>query len=250
MNRVRRRFAALPIATVVLIAVVALGATLRTAHAQEATATAAATAPGVLEEEPSTLACAAVGNAAPTAEPPAETAVTFAIVSEESEARYRSQEELAGQGANEAVGATSAFIGDILFDAAGMPLACTRFDVDLRTLVSDELRRDNYLYTNTLETQRYPLATFVLTEVEGLAEPLADGEETTFTLIGNLTVHGVTKLVAWEATVTLDGDTLEGRAATEFDMPDFNITPPVVGSVVSLDETVKLEVDITAERAS
>jgi len=250
MNRVRRRYVALPIAAGILIAVVVFGASLRTALAQDGTATATATAPGVLEGEPSTLACAAVGNAAPTAEPTAETAATFTIVSEESEARYRAQEELAGQGANEAVGATSAFIGSILFDADAMPLACTRFDVDLRTLVSDESRRDNYLYTNTLETQQYPLATFVLTDVEGLDGPLADGEETTFTLIGNLTVHGVTKLVAWEATVTLDGDTLDGRAATEFDMPDFDIAPPVIGPVVSLDETVRLEVDIAAERAA
>lgn len=248
MNRVRRRHAALPIAAGILIALVVLGASLRTALAQEAAVTG--TAPGVLEDEPSTLACAAVGNAAPNGEPTSETAATFTIVSEESEARYRSQEELAGQGTNEAVGTTSAFIGRILFDADGMPLPCTRFDVDLRTLVSDESRRDNYLYTNTLETQQYPLATFVLTEVEGLDGPLADGDETTFTLIGNLTIHGVTKLVAWETTVTLDGDTLDGTAATEFDMPDFNITPPVIGPVVSLDETVKLEVDLAAERAA
>ena len=248
MNRIRRRSAAPSIAAVVLIAVVALGATLRSTAAQDDTT--ATTAPGVLDDEPSTLACAAVGNAAPTAAPTAETAATFAIVGEESEARYRSQEELAGRGANEAVGATSAFIGSILFDADGMPLACSRFDDDLRTLVSDESRGDNFLYTNTLETQTYPLATFVLTEVEGLGEPLAEDEETTFTLIGNLTVHGVTKLVAWEATATLDGDTLEGNAATEFDMPDFNITPPVIGPVVSLDDTVKLEVDLTAERAA
>lgn len=226
----------------------------RSATAQEATPTATITEAGVLETTPSTLACAAVGNApAPTAAASEATetpATTLTIVSEESEARYRSQEELAGQGANEAVGKTNAMIGQILFDAAGMPLACSRFDVDLRTLTSDEARRDNYLYNNTLETQQYPLATFVLTEVQGLTAPLADGEETTFFLIGNLTVHGVTKLVAWEATVTLDDDTLKGSASTTFDMPDFNIEPPVIGPVVSLDETVKLEVDITAERVA
>ncbi len=225
----------------------------RSVAAQEATP-APVTEAGVLEAEPSTLACAAVGNApAPTAtatEASETSATTFAIVGEDSEARYRAQEELAGRGATEAVGSTSAMIGQILFDGAGMPLACSRFDVDLRTLTSDEARGDNYLYSNTLETEQYPLATFVLTEVQGLTEPLADGEERTFFLIGNLTVHGVTKLVAWEATATLDGETLKGSAATTFDMPDFNIEPPVIGPVVSLDETVKLEVDINAERVA
>ena len=240
--------AALVLAFVVAGGGISLG---RLAAAQEVTPTAQPTIePGVVEVEPSMLACAAVGNApAPTAAASEAPAATFSIVSEDSEARYRAQEELAGRGATEAVGKTNAFIGQILFDDSGLPLACSRFDVDLRTLQSDEARRDNYLYENTLETQQYPLATFVLTEVQGLDEPLSDDDQTTFTLIGNLTVHGVTRLVAWEATATLDGDTLEGSAATEFEMPDFDIEPPVVGPVLSLDETVKLEVDITAERA-
>lgn len=236
----------------VLTLLVAFGGTLgRSTVAQDATATPQITEAGVLDEEPSTLACAAVGNApAPTAMATEAPVTTLSIVSAESEARYRSQEELAGQGANEAVGTTKAMMGQILFDAAGLPLACSRFDVDLRTLTSDEARRDNYLYTNTLETQQYPLATFVLTEVQGLTEPLAEGEEMPFFLIGNLTIHGVTKLVAWEATAILEGETLTGSASTTFDMPDFNIEPPVIGPVVSLDETVILEVDITAERAA
>ncbi len=215
--------------------------------AQTAIAEAGEIEPGVLTTPAAEIAC----ESAPTASADSAAAVdAFTIVSEESEARYRAQEELAGRGAVEAVGRTNAFIGRILFDAKGMPLACSRFDVDLRTLQSDEARRDNYLYNNTLETETYPLATFILTEVVGLEEPLAEGAETTFTLIGNLSLHGVTRLVAWDATATLDGDTLEGTAVTGFDMPDFDITPPRVGPVVSLNETVALEVDIVAERAA
>jgi hypothetical protein len=32
-------------------------------------------------------------------------------------------------------------------------------------------------------------------------------------------------------------------------MPEYNITPPIVGMVISIDETIKLEVDITAKLA-
>ncbi len=228
-------------------AVALLAALPGTAAAQTATPEAGVIEPGVLTTPAAELACEAAPTATADSSQPVD---AFAIVGEESEARYRAQEELAGRGATEAIGRTNAFIGQIFFDAEGMPLACSRFDVDLRTLQSDEARRDNYLYNNTLETETYPLATFILTEVAGLDEPLAEGAETTFTLIGNLTLHGVTRLVAWEATATLDEDRLDGTAVTSFEMPDFAIEPPVIGPVVSLDETVALEVDIVAERAA
>jgi polyisoprenoid-binding protein YceI len=178
-----------------------------------------------------------------------EAATVLAIVPEESAARYRVEEELAQVGETEAVGQTQAIIGQLAFDEAGMPLPCSRFDVDLRTLQSDSARRDNYLYNNTLEAERFPLATFVLRAVEGLDAPLAEGEETTVTLIGDLTVRETTKLVAWEATVTMAEGALTGAAATEFEMPDFAIEPPRVPVVLSLDETVRLEIDLTARPA-
>ncbi|MEA2531409.1 MAG: hypothetical protein QOG89_3053, partial [Thermomicrobiales bacterium] len=127
--------------------------------------------------------------------------------------------------------------------------ACSRFDADLRTLKSDESRRDNFLYNNTLQTEQYPLATFILTSVEGLDQPLGK-DKTTFTLVGDLTIHGVTKAVSWEATAKLEDDTLTGTAFTTFNMADFDIQPPKVGPVISLDENVKLEVDITAKAAA
>ena len=175
-----------------------------------------------------------------------DAATVHAIVPEESAARYRVQEELAQVGETEAVGETQAIIGQFGFGEDGLPLPCSRFDVDLRTLQSDQARRDNYLYQNTLEAEKYPLATFVLRAVEGMETPLAEGQETTLRLIGDLTLRDVTKLVAWEATVTMNDGTLTGTAATEFEMADFGIEPPSVPVVLSLDETIRLEVDLTA----
>ena len=175
-----------------------------------------------------------------------DAAVVYAIVPEESTARYRVQEELAQVGENEAIGETQAIIGQFGFGEDGLPLPCSRFDVDLRTLQSDQAKRDNYLYRNTLEAETYPLATFVLRDVEGIDAPLADGQETTLRLIGDLTLRDVTKLVAWEAKVTVVDGALTGTAATMFEMPDFGIEPPSVPVVLSLDETIRLEVDFTA----
>lgn len=236
-----------PLATLVsklqvltVIAAMAMALFARPASAQDA----AASTPGVLGTPSATAVCD------PAKTPDASTvAATYKISSADSNAQYQAEETLAGKGANTAIGKTSAFIGTFYFDASGNPLACSRWDVDLRTLVSDEARRDNFLYTNTLETQTYPLATFILTSVDGFKGQLVDGQAQTFTLVGDLTLHGVTKVVSWTATVTLSGDEIKGTADTAFDMPDFNIEPPKVGPVLSLDSHVKLHVDIVAKKA-
>jgi polyisoprenoid-binding protein YceI len=227
-------------------ALIAMLALLGVSFWSKASADDTTPTPGVIGTPAATNEC---GTADATVTPSVTPAAVFQIASEDSEARYVAEEELANKGANTAVGKTNAFIGQILLDDQGRPLACSRFDVDLRTLVSDESRRDNFLYSNTLETQTYPLATFIMTGVQGLDKPLADGDETQVQLVGNLTVHGQTKLVVWDAKVKMDGDTLTGTASTSFNMADFNITPPKVGPVMSIDETVKLEVDITAKKA-
>lgn len=227
-----RRWGRRSLALVVPLVMVAVILPLAgSASAQSATPTPT---PGVLSTPAANPDCSTVSPAK-----------AYAVESANSAVRYRAEEQLVGKGANEAVGQTNAVIGTIYFDQSGMPLACSRIDADLRTLKSDEARRDNFLYNNTLETQQYPLATFILTSVQGLNQPLG-ATEVTFTLIGDLTIHGVSKSVSWTATAKLDGGTITGHAATTFKMEDFNIEPPKVGPVLSLSDVVKLEVDLTA----
>jgi polyisoprenoid-binding protein YceI len=225
-------------------AVVAAGMLLSAASGVTAQESATPTPIGLIQEAENLPECApAEIGALPEG---TDAATVYAIVPEESTARYRVQEELAQVGETEAVGETQAIIGQFGFGEDELPLPCSRFDVDMRTLQSDQARRDNYLYQNTLEAETYPLATFVLRGIEGMDAPLADGQETTLRLIGDLTLRDVTKLVAWEANVTLVDGALTGAAATMFEMPDFGIEPPSVPVVLSLDETIRLEVDFTA----
>ncbi len=173
-------------------------------------------------------------------------AVTFVVNGEESKASYTVEEELAGKGDVTAVGETTAIVGEIVLDADGNPIAGSRLDIDLRTLKTDETRRDNYLRGNSLESDTYPLATFVLTRVDNWTGTLTEGESVTFQMAGNLTVHGVTKEVVWESAATLNEDVITGTASVEVEMGDFDIEKPSVGFVLSLDETVKLDLAITA----
>jgi len=214
------------------------------AYAQD-DSTPTVTEAGVLGDAVATDAC----NQDDFAAAPDGSATIYRIVSEESEVRYLVEEELARIGTTTAIGSTSAFIGQLGFDENGAPLTCSRFDADLRTLTSDEPMRDNTLYNTTLETGTYPLATFILTDVEGLDGALVDGEETDITLIGNLTLHGTTRLVAWVGTVTLSGETLTGSAEMTFELTDFDMEKPESRMVVSIDDTITLQVDITAQLA-
>ena len=125
-------------------------------------------------------------------------------------------------------------------------MPCSRFDVDLRTLQSDQAKRDNYLYRNTLEAETVPTGDLCAAGGRGHGRAAAEGQETTLRLIGDLTLRDETKLVAWEAKVTLVDGALTGMAATMFEMSDFGIEPPSVPVVLSLDETIRLEVDLTA----
>ena len=196
---------------------------------------------GVLDTEPSTIDCSAIET-----DPAVLGAASIYVVDPaQSEARYVAQEELAGVGANTAIGSTNTIQGAFLFDADGNPIPCSTIYVDVRTFESDSSRRDNFLRGNTLQSDQYPLAEFVVTEIQDFTAP-ADGEETTFTLVGNFTLHGVTKTMAWEATAARDGETLTGTAKTEFDMADFEIEKPIVGSVLSIEDVIQLEIDLVA----
>jgi len=172
--------------------------------------------------------------------------VVYTVNGEESTAGYVAQEELASVDANEVVGTTNAIIGSVIFDEDGMPLECSNFAVDMRTLVTDESRRDNYLRSNTLESDAFPFATFVVASVEGIDGGLVEGEATTVQLLGDLTLHGVTQPVTWEAEFTRDGDALTGTATTTFVIEDYGMEKPIVGPVVSIGDEIVLNVEITA----
>jgi polyisoprenoid-binding protein YceI len=164
-----------------------------------------------------------------------------------SEARYRAQEVLSGRGANEAVGRTSDVSGHIHLDTDGAVLADrSRITVDLRTLQSDSSMRDNYIKRSTLQVADFPTADFRVTSAPGLPVPIPTSGSATFELVGDLTVHGVTRPTTWQSTATFADRDVTGTATTTVLMTDFGMTPPRVGSVVSIEDSVLLELDVRA----
>jgi polyisoprenoid-binding protein YceI len=176
----------------------------------------------------------------------------YAIVAEASEVRYRVREQLAGLNfPNDAVGTTNAIVGAIVLDAQGRVVpGDSRFTVDLRTLKSDEARRDGYLQRNTLETEKYPTVTFVATEAQGLPFPLPRTGSVPFQLMGDLTVKDATRRVAWTATASFAGPRVTVQARTAFRFGDFGLQQPRVRVLLSVDDEIKLEADLTLRRGS
>jgi polyisoprenoid-binding protein YceI len=179
-------------------------------------------------------------------------AVRYSVVAEGSEVRYRVREQLVGLSfPNDAVGTTSAVEGAIVFDGQGRLLpGDSRFAVDLRTLRSDEARRDNYVRRNTLETERYPMVTFAPAEARGLPVPLPQTGSVPFELVGDLTVREVTRRVSWNATASFDGPRVTVRARTTFRFGDFGLRVPRVSVVLSVEDDIKLEADLVLRRGA
>jgi polyisoprenoid-binding protein YceI len=184
--------------------------------------------------------------AAPSQDSPAPTGpLRLVLDPANSEARYRVREQLANISfPTDAVGTTRAISGTIVMEPDGTVVSQeSKFIVDLTTLKSDKAQRDRYIQNNTLQTRSYPTAEFIPTKVIELPSPLPTSGTATFQLAGDLTVHGITRPATWDVTASVDGQGLTGSASTSFTFEDFGMTPPRVPILLSVEDTIKLEVD-------
>ena len=196
---------------------------------------------------PPPAAAAAPAEAAPA---PSSDLVRLVLVPDKSQARYRVREQLAGVAfPSDAVGSTNAITGTIVGRTDGTIVSDeSKFQVDLRTLKSNEAMRDNFIGRSTLQTNQYPYATFVPTSAPGLPLTLPANGQVAFKLIGNLTIRNVTKPVTWDVQGTVNGNTATGTATTSFTFEYFDLTRPSVARVLSIEDNIKLEVDLTLQR--
>jgi polyisoprenoid-binding protein YceI len=176
--------------------------------------------------------------------------VAFQIDPARSQANYRVREQLANVSApSDAVGKTSAISGAVVVRPDGsIDADHSKIVVDLRTLKSDESRRDNFIQGSTLQTNRYPNAEFVPTEVQGLPSPLPTSGQYTVQLIGNMTIHGVTKPISWQMDATFADNEVHATGSTSFVFEDFGMSPPRVALVLSVQDNIKLELSFTATK--
>lgn len=181
--------------------------------------------------------------------PPAALADSLRLVLADSgnEAKYMVREQLAELSfPSDAIGTTSDISGALAVNPDGTFIPeGSSITVNLASIRSDKDRRDNYVRQQVLETARYPSTVFVPTEARGLDVAALRTGGTTFDLVGDMTVHGVTKQVVWNVNASLVGDSLTGTATTEFTFEDFGMTVPSVMVVLSVEDRIRLEFDFT-----
>jgi polyisoprenoid-binding protein YceI len=189
---------------------------------------------------------------APAPAAPAAGPVRFEVVPAQSKATFRVREQLAGVPApSDAVGATNAVAGQLtLHPESGVVGEASKVTVNLAQLRTDVPLRDSFIKQNTLQTTRFPNAEFVPAQAAGLPNPLPEAGEHRFTLTGPLTIRGVKKDVTWDVTARREGSTITGTATTSFKFGDFGMTPPVVGRVLSIQDEIRLEVNLVANQAA
>lgn len=233
-----------------LVAIVSLVLALAACAPAFSPTAPAAVSPAATAAAPTTPPTTPAAATAPAAVPAGGTRLT--IMADNSEARYRAREQLAGRNLpSEAVGSTKAVTGTILLGPNGEIVRDgSKITIDLRTLKSDESRRDGFIQRSTLQTATYPQADFVPAEARGLPNPLPTSGEATFDLTGDLTVHGTTRPAVWKVTARFGPAEIAGTATTTVKLGDFGMTPPRVGPVLSIEETLGLEIDFRAARSS
>jgi polyisoprenoid-binding protein YceI len=176
--------------------------------------------------------------------------IRFVIAPTGNEARYRVREQLVGVDLpNDAIGKTGAITGSILAYPDGRIVKdSSRIVIDVRTLTSDKSRRDGFIKGRTLETDKYPTVELVPTAIRGFNGVLPASGTATFELLGDLTVHGVTRPTVWQVTARAEGQNVAGTATTAFTFKDIQLDQPRVPVVLSVADTIKLEYDFRFAR--
>jgi hypothetical protein len=78
--------------------------------------------------------------------------------------------------------------------------------------------------------------------------PFTGATSSSFELVGDLTVRGVTRPTVWRVTAQLDDGRVSGTASTRFVFDDFQMEKPRVRSVLSVADTIALEYDFNLVR--
>lgn len=204
-------------------------------------------------DEPATQASSSAepaAQASSSAEPAQGAALRLVLAPTGNAARYRVRERLASLDLpSDAIGETKALTGAIAFDSSGKVIAqSSKFVVDAGTFVSDKDRRDGYVRRRSLDATRYPSIALVPTAVRGIALPLPTSGTRPFEMTGDLTVRGVTRPTTWKGSAQFQDGRVTGSAATAFTFDDIQMEQPRVPVVLSVADTIRLEIDFNLVR--
>ncbi|MBF4599880.1 YceI family protein [Frigoribacterium sp. VKM Ac-1396] len=162
-----------------------------------------------------------------------------------STAGYRVDEVLNGTDVT-VVGSTDQVSGTITVD--GTSITAATIDVDVASIATDSGNRDDYFRGTAMQVNRFPTATFTLTEPIEAAVP-SDGEVASVDATGELTMHGVTKTVSVPLQAALSGDGVQVSGSIPVTFSDYGVEAPDLG-FVSVEDQGTVEFLVAATPAS
>ena len=162
------------------------------------------------------------------------------VIGEGSEATFTVNEKLAWLDLpNDAVMRTTGLSGSIYLD--GQPSV---IELDLHSMTSDSDRRDGYVRNRMFPNDR--AATFTVTDLGELPDPLPEGEEVARSVAGELAIQGVAKPIVFEVTARRDPDKLFILGRTSFTWDELEIPPPNIPGRIQVKDEVSVEVLLSA----
>ena len=157
-------------------------------------------------------------------------------------AGYRVQEQLAGVGANTAVGRTPNVTGSMTL--SGAVIDNVLITADLTTLKSSDSNRDNQLRRQAIDTDQFPTATFKATQPIDLGTLPAEGKTVAATAKGNFTLHGVTRSVEISLQAVRQGGIIAVTGTLPVTFADYGFQGPNSFSVLSVDDHGTMELHL------
>ncbi len=159
---------------------------------------------------------------------------------EASAVGYRAKEVLQGL-ATEGAGRTNAVTGKLI--VAANKVTVVDLTVDMTTLKSDSVRRDQSVRETVLDTARYPTATLKLLEPIDLGATVpGDKVEINKKAKVQLTIRGTTKTVELDLKARRNGPNLEVEGAYNVVFGEWNIGDPSVPEIgINVEPNALLE---------
>jgi polyisoprenoid-binding protein YceI len=193
----------------------------------------------------------AVPTVALTTDPDAKTTIDTSDLSGDwqvgasSYAGYRVDEVLNGVNVT-VTGRTSDVTGTLTMDK--LTLTKATITVKVATIATDESNRDDYFRSTALQTDKFPEATFELTEPITVTQP-ESGQAQTVKATGTLTLHGVSKTVTADFQVGLNGDGGQLSGSIPITFADYGVEAPSLG-FVTVEKTGSVEFLLNLEKAA
>ena len=193
------------------------------------------------------------GSAAeePASEEPADATggelVIFTISPAGSQVRFELDEDLRGLHTT-VVGTTDQVAGELAVDFNDLStVQAGLIQINARTLATDNNFRNRAIANEILQTGANEFITFTPSAVNGLPDSASEGETVNFTIVGELTIRGITTEATFDMEATVDSATqLSGMASTVVSRADYGMDIPSVPNVANVEDEVELYIDFVA----